>query len=158
MTEKRFVHYEHKGADYILENPNTNLDFIEMLGDCLDEKETVNRLNELYEENEHLKRELQIFRDGLRAEIRETKEIFEDYSECVDETLKLKEENKQLRKIGVMYQGKNPCETCTYSLENKVCCAEPIPISCDDAKKNFIQGLCKKHKQFPKSIRRYDDE
>ena len=47
MTEnKRFVYYEHKGADYILENPNTDLDFIEMLGDCLDEKEIVNRLND----------------------------------------------------------------------------------------------------------------
>ena len=54
ITEKRFVYYEHKGADYILENPNTDLDFIEMLGDCLDEKEIVNRLNGLYEENEKL--------------------------------------------------------------------------------------------------------
>lgn len=55
MTEKRFVYYEHKGADYILENPNTDLAFIEMLGDCLDEKEIVNRLNGLYEENEEIK-------------------------------------------------------------------------------------------------------
>lgn len=55
MTQKRFVYYEHKGADYILENPNTDLDFIEMLGDCLDEKEIVNRLNGLYEENKQLK-------------------------------------------------------------------------------------------------------
>ena len=55
MTGKRFVYYEHKGADYILENPNTDLDFIEMLGDCLDEKEIVNRLNGLYEENKRLK-------------------------------------------------------------------------------------------------------
>ena len=56
MTEnKRFVLYEHKGADYILENPNTHLDFIEMLGDCLDEEEIVERLNKLYEENEQLK-------------------------------------------------------------------------------------------------------
>ena len=55
MTQKRFVYYEHKGADYILENPNTDLDFIEMLGDCLDEKEIVNRLNGLYEENKELK-------------------------------------------------------------------------------------------------------
>ena len=52
MTEnKRFVYYEHKGADYILENPNEDLDFIEMLGDCLDSEEIVNRLNELYDEN-----------------------------------------------------------------------------------------------------------
>ena len=54
MTEKRFVYYEHKGADYILENPNTDLDFIEMLGDCLEAEEIVNRLNGLYEENEKL--------------------------------------------------------------------------------------------------------
>lgn len=74
------------------------------------------------------------------------------------EIKKLKKENQQLRKIGVMYQRHNPCETCTYCLEDKLCCAEPIPIYCDDAKKNFIQGLCKKHKQFMKSIRRYDDE
>ena len=55
MIEKRFVYYEHKGADYILENPNTDLDFIEMLGDCLEAEEIVNRLNGLYEENEQLK-------------------------------------------------------------------------------------------------------
>ena len=36
MTEKRFVYYEHKGADYILDTPNKSLDFIEMLGDCLE--------------------------------------------------------------------------------------------------------------------------
>ena len=58
MTEKRFVHYEHKGAEYILEDPNIHLDFIEMLGDCLDEKEIVDRLNELYDENEQLKQRI----------------------------------------------------------------------------------------------------
>lgn len=57
MTKKRFKYYEHKGADYILENPNEDLDFIEMLGDCLDSDEIVNRLNELYNENERLKEE-----------------------------------------------------------------------------------------------------
>ena len=76
------------------------------------------------------------------------------YQQCEE----LQEENEQLRKIGVMYQGHNPCEICTYCLENKVCCAESIPISCADAKNNFIQGLCKKHKQIRKSIRRYNDE
>ena len=83
----------------------------------------------------------------------------QDICNRLNDTLdELIEENEQLRKIGVMYQGHNPCETCTYCFENKVCCAEPIPIYCDDAKKNFIQGLCKKHKQFQKSFRRYDDE
>ena len=55
MTEKRFVYYEHKGADYILDTPNESLDFIEMLGDCLEAEEIVDLLNCLNEENEELK-------------------------------------------------------------------------------------------------------
>ena len=55
MTEKRFVYYEHKGADYILDTPNESLDFIEMLGDCLDAEEIVDLLNCLNDENEQLK-------------------------------------------------------------------------------------------------------
>ena len=57
MTEKRFVYYEHKGADYILDTPNKSLDFIEMLGDCLDAEEIVDLLNQLSDENEELKKE-----------------------------------------------------------------------------------------------------
>ena len=49
MTEKRFVYYEHKGADYILDTPNKSLDFIEMLGDCLEAEEIVDLLNEQHE-------------------------------------------------------------------------------------------------------------
>ena len=88
MTQKRFVYYEHKGADYILENPNTDLDFIEMLGDCLDEKEIVNRLNGLYEENNELKRQKERYK--RLSEIREKeinnriltiKEFIDDYSD-----------------------------------------------------------------------------
>ena len=45
MTEERFMYFEHKGADYILDNPNTELDFIEMLGDCLEPEEIVDLLN-----------------------------------------------------------------------------------------------------------------
>lgn len=55
MTEKRFVYYEHKGADYILDAPNKSLDFIEMLGDCLEAEEIVDLLNCLNDENEQLK-------------------------------------------------------------------------------------------------------
>ena len=55
-TEKRFVYYEHKGADYILDTPNESLDFIEMLGDCLEAEEIVDLLNELSEENDQLKK------------------------------------------------------------------------------------------------------
>lgn len=84
------------------------------------------------------------------------------YAPCENELIDLLnylyEENEQLKNIGVMYQGYNPCANCTYCLENKLCCAEPTPIFCDDAKKNFIQGLCKKHKQIQKSYGRYGDE
>lgn len=52
---KRFVYYEHKGADYILDTPNNSLDFIEMLGDCLEPEEIVDLLNCLNDENEQLK-------------------------------------------------------------------------------------------------------
>lgn len=66
MTEnKRFVYYEHKGADYILDTPNKSLDFIEMLGDCLEAEEIVDLLNELNEENKELKLQLEAFKDKL---------------------------------------------------------------------------------------------
>ena len=58
MTEKRYVYYEHKGADYIVDTPNKRLDFIEMLGDCLEAEEIVDLLNCLNDENERLKQEL----------------------------------------------------------------------------------------------------
>lgn len=68
MTEKRFVYYEHKGADYILDNPNESLDFIEMLGDCLEAEEIVDLLNYLNDENEKLKKELKRCRDWLNSD------------------------------------------------------------------------------------------
>lgn len=61
MTEKRFMYFEHKGADYILDNPNTELDFIEMLGDCLEAEEIVDRLNEQDEELQNLKNQIKIY-------------------------------------------------------------------------------------------------
>ena len=57
MTEKRFVYYEHKGTDYILDTPNKSLDFIEMLGDCLEAEEIVDLLNCLNDENKQLKQQ-----------------------------------------------------------------------------------------------------
>lgn len=68
MTEKRFVYYEHKGADYILDTPNKSLDFIEMLGDCLEAEEIVDLLNYLNDENEQLKKELKRCRDWLNSD------------------------------------------------------------------------------------------
>ena len=68
MTEnKRFVYYEHKGADYILDTPNESLDFIEMLGDCLETEEIVDLLNCLNDENKQLKQYKQIVNDVLRS-------------------------------------------------------------------------------------------
>lgn len=46
MTEKRYVLYNRKDTDYILDNPKTHLDFLEMLGDALTSEEIVDRLNE----------------------------------------------------------------------------------------------------------------
>lgn len=46
MAEKRYKLYEHNECDYILDNPNESLDFIEMLGDALSSEEIVDRLNE----------------------------------------------------------------------------------------------------------------
>ena len=87
MTQKRFVYYEHKGADYILENPNTDLDFIEMLGDCLDEKEIVNRLNGLYEENKELKQFKEKVFALIDKEIARNEEAIEWGKEtCADST------------------------------------------------------------------------
>ena len=90
MTEKRFVYYEHKGADYILENPNTDLDFIEMLGDCLDEKEIVNRLNGLYEENKKLQFQLNLLQEP-------TNEFYRGTRESANMVGQLKRENRELK-------------------------------------------------------------
>ena len=80
-------------------------------------------------------------------------------SDLLNKIQSLEKENEQLRKIGVMYQGHNPCSNCTYCLENKLCCGINPPMLCDEMKKDyFIYGLCKKHRQIQKSIRRYDDE
>ena len=49
MTEKRFKLYEHKDNDYILDNSDEYLDFIEMLGDALTSEEIVDLLNEQHE-------------------------------------------------------------------------------------------------------------
>ena len=67
MTQKRFVYYKHKGTDYILDTPNKSLDFIEMLGDCLEAEEIVDLLNCLNDENEQLKEQLEICKDARQA-------------------------------------------------------------------------------------------
>ena len=84
MTEKRFVYYAHKGADYILDTPNKSLDFIEMLGDCLEAEEIVDLLNE---QHEHIER--------LKWNFRALEEV---KCELADENEQLKTENYELHK------------------------------------------------------------
>ena len=88
------MYYEHKGADYILDSPNKSLDFIEMLGDCLEEKEIVDLLNSLNDENGQLRKE----NDMLSCElsVSANKEISRN---C--RIAELEEENKQLKQYNV---------------------------------------------------------
>ena len=84
MTEKRFVYYEHKGADYILDTPNKSLDFIEMLGDCLEAEEIVDLLNQLYDENEELKQFKEKIFTSIEKEIARNEKTIEWKKETLD--------------------------------------------------------------------------
>ena len=144
-VEKRFTEeYDEEWGIYLSDNLTGdwyNINPVHIVDTCNKLWEQVIKLRE---ENEKLKSE-------RRNDAKEFSALFR-------QNMGLKRDNEQLRKIGVMYQGHNPCSNCVYCLENKVCCAISTPIFCDDEKKNFIQGLCKKHKQIQKSNRRYDDE
>ena len=98
MTEKQFVYYEHKGADYILENPNTDLDFIEMLGDCLEAEEIVDLLNCLNDENEQLKQSYKEFEDECQSTLNTMNRKQNDLYRKI---FKLKEENEQLKQRNI---------------------------------------------------------
>ena len=94
MTEKRFVYYEHKGADYILDTPNKSLDFIEMLGDCLEAEEIVDLLNCLNDENEQLKQQI--------GNLEHTRDFC---AECCERLEKENEELKfEIRKVQGAYE------------------------------------------------------
>ena len=69
----------------------------------------------------------------------------EDAFELVNQ---LWEENEQLRKIGLNYQGEHPCESCVYALEQKVCCVKTEPLLIEEMKKEFMQGLCLYYKRI----------
>ena len=91
MTEKRFVYYEHKGADYILDTPNKSLDFIEMLGDCLEAEEIVDLLNCLNDENEQLKQAYNDAKKDVEKKEQILKNIMEDNLLIQDMRNELKE-------------------------------------------------------------------
>lgn len=91
MTKKRFKLYEHKDNDYILDNPDEYLDFIEMLGDALTSEEIVDLLNEQHEQINTLResrRELISANNEYR--MRET-ELAQELSTLVDENEQLKQ-------------------------------------------------------------------
>ena len=97
MTEKRFVYYEHKGADYILDTPNESLDFIEMLGDCLEAEEIVDLLNQLYDENEQLKQFKEKIFTSIEKEIARNEKTIEWKKETLDLLYELLDVNEQLK-------------------------------------------------------------
>ena len=87
---KRYVYIEHKNADYILEDPNYELDFIEMLGNCLEPQEIVDKLNKLSDKNEQLKKDIE-FSD------RKQNDFFKNWNDSMNENFRLKQENEQLK-------------------------------------------------------------
>lgn len=91
-TQKRFVYYEHKGADYILDTPNESLDFIEMLGDCLEAEEIVDLLNKFHEENKKLQFQFNLLQEPVNEFYRGAKE---NANMVLVESLK--RENKELK-------------------------------------------------------------
>ena len=97
MTEKRFVYYEHKGADYILDTPNKSVDFIEMLGDCLDAEEIVDLLNCLNDENKQLKQFKEKVFTLIEKEIARNEEAIEWKKETLDLLNELLNVNEQLK-------------------------------------------------------------
>ena len=98
MTEnKRFVYYEHKGADYILDTPNESLDFIEMLGDCLEAEEIVDLLNEQHEQ-------INTLRESRRELISVNNEYRMRETELAQELSALVDENEQLEKRLQIYK------------------------------------------------------
>lgn len=96
-TQKRFEYYEHKGADYILDAPNKSLDFIEMLGDCLEAEEIVDLLNCLNDENEQLKIQLKIHKTDALETLNDLERAYENNKKALRNIEQLKGENKELR-------------------------------------------------------------
>lgn len=85
MTEKRYKLFEHNECDYILDNPNESLDFIEMLGDALSSEEIVDRLNEQSETIQQLKQDNLIFFQAVFDILLKYQDLFN--REMADEVL-----------------------------------------------------------------------
>lgn len=81
MTQKRFVYYEHKGVDYILDTPNFELDFTEMLGDALEPEEIVDKLNELSQLNYNLTENARDYQKIARTVYKQNKQLEKENKE-----------------------------------------------------------------------------
>lgn len=119
-TEKRFVYYEHKGADYILDTPNESLDFIEMLGDCLEAEEIVDLLNKFYEENKELKLQLEAFKDKLcelgTPNVKRDDKRF-DITVSNDNTVRLIDHKKSNDLISIGFKKHSDAADCSDALQ-----------------------------------------
>ena len=96
MTEK-FVYIEHKGADYILDTPNWELDFIEMLGDTLEAEEIVDLLNE---QNETIQQQKEAI-GHLSYDCEYLKNNFED--KCKENEELKQRNNRQAKQLDRLY-------------------------------------------------------
>ena len=94
MTQKRFVYYEHKGVDYILDTPNFELDFIEMLGDALEPEEIVDKLNELSQLNYNLTENARDYQKIARTVYKQNKQLQKENNEL----MKLDENRKEYQR------------------------------------------------------------
>jgi len=134
MTEnERFIYYERKGADYILDNPNTELDFIEMLGDSLEAEEIVDLLNEQEEVITNLRLSIEVTGKAYRKSVK-------DYEEFIEE---LEKENVQLKEIKERY-------------DETIVDWNALKSEYDDLK-NENEQLKKKNKLLARFIRRNHD-
>lgn len=105
MTEKRFVYYEHKGADYILDTPNTELDFIEMLGDALEPEEIVDKLNELNQLNYNLTENAREYQKIARIVDKQNKQLEKENEELKKQLKREETDKKRLMSYLMRYKG-----------------------------------------------------
>ena len=115
IENKRFWYFEHKGADYILDTPNTELDFIDMLDDCLEADEIVDLLNEQEETIKELDKYCTACDDTLMAIQELTHELlsvdFQNVKSQADYQRLLNElDHKDLSFIHVCIEAINKCD------------------------------------------------
>lgn len=136
MTKKRFKLYEHKDNDYILDNPDEYLDFIEMLGDALTSEEIVDLLNEQHEQ-------INTLRESRRELISANNEYRMRETELAQELSTLVDENEQLKQSYTKLKHR-------HSLLHDVC----LDAECDrDGYHKDVLSLEKENEQLKKQLK-----